>query len=334
MRPNYRGMLIGACLLLAGCSSPPLMPAASTFAPVDDSPNVDPSFKLGLEILSGFDQPQTNADWQSDDWLLLGVKVDAANTKESNVWFVRLSTLPPKATPPTTSAPAASATQEFKIPFGIGSVKTGSTFTAPRGRLMVETYDRDGVLLRSSVRVVPQFRANASLFDICRSEPDAGADDSSCNDSDNHPLRADAPLMMMLETLGCAQALAPIREVVRHTVIKKPSILGFVFNGLRMNVDAQITESELVRSPWSPEAALTPRHEALFPVSLAGQHLFDCRMIVGPPDPPYNLTGGVLLLEAVHPEDTQNRLTIRVLAAKRLGGAHSNPPQQVATNAH
>lgn len=329
-----------ACLLLAGCSSPPLMPAASTFAPVNESLNVDPSFKLGLDILSGFDQPHADAAWQSDDWVLLGVKVDTADTKQSNVWFVRLSTLPPRVIAPTqaNSRAVGSAEQEFKVPFGLGTVKTGSTFTALRGRLMVETYDRDGVLLRSSVRVVPQFRANTSLFDICRIEPaiaESSAEPPPGSDPADHPLRADAPLMMMLETLGCAQALAPIRDAVRHSVIKKPSLLGFVFNGLRLNVDAQIVESELVKSPWSSEAALAPRHEAQFPVSLAGQHLFDCRMVVGPSSPPYNLTGGVLLFEAVHPEDTQNRLTIRVLAAKRFGGVHGDPaPPQVAANIH
>jgi hypothetical protein len=92
----------------------------------------------------------------------------------------------------------------------------------------------------------------------------------------------------------------------------------------------------MVKSPWSLEAALIPRQEAQFPVSIAGQKVFDCRVVVGPPNPPYNLLGGVLLFEAVHPEDTTRRLTIRVLAAMRMGkeegDQHRQTPAAVTRN--
>lgn len=318
-----------ACLLLTGCSLPARNPAAFTAS--NQPASIDPSFMPGKGILSGFDEPETAASWRTDDWVLLGVKV--TQPEESNVWFVRLSTLPDKnETPPT--APPTPVTRDFTVPFGVGNVNSGVKFNAPTARVLIETFSDQGTLLRSSVRSVPQMCSNASLLDaLMELQPSTAVSSTQSQDKGGTPQISRenlAGLMVMLQSMGASRALTPIRDAVRRDVVKKPSLIGMVLGGLRMRVDTEITETEAVASRWSPDAALTPRREAQFPVVLSGQKLFDCRLVVGPANPPYNLLGGVLLFEAVHPEKPDNRLTLRVLAAKRMGTAERHALPTVA----
>ncbi|MCI0677371.1 MAG: hypothetical protein L0Y42_16545 [Phycisphaerales bacterium] len=279
--------------------------------------------------MKGFDEPQSNVVWEPDAWMLLGVKV-VANDADDEVWFVRLSTLEDSKSRQGVSV------RKFKLPFGIGPLSPGMSFTSPVGRVLVEIYDQQGTLLRSSVRLVPLGFPNASILDSC-----TRSDFQESTTVEGQPQvnrQSIASLMATLQTLGTARALFPIRASVRdHDIFKKPSVLSVLLAGLQVHLQAHIVESEMVKSPWSLEAALIPRQEAQFPVSIAGQKVFDCRVVVGPPNPPYNLLGGVLLFEAVHPENTAKRLTIRVLAAKRMGKDEGNQqdraPAAVTKNA-
>jgi len=244
--------------------------------------------------------------------MLLGIKVQSDQPADNSVWFVRLSTLAPKADQPI-------KTDEFKVPLGVGNVKTGTSFRAPLGRILLETYDCDGNMLRSSVRTVPQFQPNASLLDLWRTFAASNPTEDVTSASTGVTRETVAALLTTIQGMGCSRAIAPIRLAVRAAdVVKKPTVLDVLLNGLRLNLEAEPSDGEVVKMPWSLDAALCPRRETQFPVLLAGQKLFDCRMVVGPANPPYNLLGGVLLFEAVHPDKPSNRLTIRVLAAKRL----------------
>ena len=322
----FRLLRFAACLLLTGCSNFNITRNPAAFAPTVQLATIDdPSFTAGKNILTGFDEPRGDVAWRADDWVLLGVKV--THPDETSVWFVRLSTLPDKADQPT--PPGG---REFTVPFAVGNVRSGAKFTAPTARVLIETFDREGTLLRSSVRSVPQMNRSANLFDVLM-EMRAQIASDSAQDQDVPRMSNDnlAGLMVMLQSMGCSRAIAPIREAVRRDVVRTPTVLGILLGGLRLKVEADITETELVGSPWSSDAALAPRREAQFPVAISGQKLFDCRMVVGPSNPPYNLLGGALLFEAAHPEKPDNRLTVRVLAAKCMSGAERQSLPAVAS---
>jgi hypothetical protein len=315
MRAFYCGFLTLLSLVhLTSCGSVPAGRAAK-FAAIDEAPFLDPSFKPGAAILYGFDQPDTRNTWEADDWMLLGVKVSRGT--ESDVWFVRLSTLcEPSA---RESGPVFEGDREFAVPFGVGSVKTGTKFHARPCKVLIELYDRDGQFMRSSVRIVPQYRPTATLLDVWNMLHNQAGHRGAAEDAgEGTDAGGTAGLMAMLHTLGSARSLRPIRDVVRQDVIKPPSIIGLLLAGLKLNLQADVSDCEVVTSPWSTDAELSPRQMARFPVAIDGQKLFDCRLIVGPPNPPYQLTAGVLMFEAVHPQKSDHRFTLRVLAAKRI----------------
>ena len=316
MRSEYWRILSSVCILLAlhGCATPPSGPSSAAFGPPSDS--VDPSFTLGFGNLTAMFSPQSGNE-DIEDWLLLGVKV--AHDDENEVWFVRLSQL---ADDDVAGAPPENAelsSREFSIPFGLGAVKTGSKFNAPAARILIETFDREGAALRSSIRSVPRQWPGASLLDLWTelSSPAGSLFGEQGVGANNI-----AGMMMTLQTLGGSRALRPIRDAVREQVVKQPKILGLLLNGFRICVEADFSQSELVRSLRTVDGPASPRYQIDFPLLLTGQRLFDCRVVVGPPAKPYNLLGGTLLFEAAHPDKPQNRLTVRVLAAQ-----HKEPNQ-------
>ena len=94
MRLEYFRFLTVGCLFVAGCASPAADRLTSSFDTLAETYPIDPSFKIGLGILSGFDPPHVDGNWQADDRVLLGVKVEHGGADD--VWFVRVSTLPRK----------------------------------------------------------------------------------------------------------------------------------------------------------------------------------------------------------------------------------------------
>ena len=106
------------CLILGGCVTS-RRSNGTVFGAVDDVAAVDPAFRPGMEFLSGFDLPQAGDLWQPDDWTLLGIKVSHGDKRD--VWFVRLSTLPPRTGPHGEALPQHP--REYVAPFAMGSVK-------------------------------------------------------------------------------------------------------------------------------------------------------------------------------------------------------------------
>ena len=111
-------------------------------------------------------------------------------------------------------------------------------------------------------------------------------------------------------------ALLPVREAVRSSVIRMPSLLDLILSGLRLRLEVEIANA-------CPAHAVNPAlgaplwcAQSCFSLNIAGQRLADCRMILGPGDAPYDLLGGVRLLEAANPDHPDHRLTLRVLAGK------------------
>ena len=307
MRLKYCGILGVLAFQLASCTLQPTGLQPGSFSDQKPAFEMDPIFQPGMLALATVAKTQYQSTWKPEDTVLLGVKV--AHEDENDVWFVRLSTLVPEST-----GNKSQRSKEFSVPFGMGSLKTGAKFAAPTAKLLVETFDQKGKLLRSSLRTVPNLRSSCTVMDVLygKSRPGpraAGSDESISRDGM-------ASMLTMIQLMGGSRALLPIRESVRDQIVQRPSLLRVLLNGLRLNVETRIDRCELVQTPWSTDAALAPRQDATFPVVLAGQRLFDCRVIVGPPQAPYNLTGGTLFFEAVHPEKPANRLSVWVLAAQ------------------
>jgi len=254
--------------------------------------------------------------------------VKVSHPQGEKIWLVRLSSLHPVGD----TQPSDIPTREFAVPFGMGKVRTGAKFTAPVSKLMVELYDHQGKLLRSSIRTVPQVESCPNLLDMLSSGrapaaakksfalKDAAAAFTStdarlmkvgADDSDSMP-----GLMTWMQLMGGSRALQPVREAIRDHVVLKPSILGLVLAGFKISLEAHTQD----RKPIGDDDG-SPKHEARFPVLLSGQRLFDCRVVVGPTTSPYNLTAGALLVEAVHPEQPARRLTVSVLAAQKGAAA-------------
>jgi hypothetical protein len=312
MRPEYWGIPTVFALLMASCGVTPTGPSARSFlAPAAVS--VDPSFQHGMNVLCAYERDVVA---ETEEWALLGVKV--AHPEGEKIWFVRLSTLQPVSDKQTSDIP----TREFAVPFGIGKVKTGLKFTAPVSKLMVELYDQQGKLLRSSIRTVPHVTdcpnildmlagggtSNKSTFSLrdAAASLDARLMKVGADDSDTMP-----GLMTWMQLMGGSRALLPVREAIRDHVVNRPSILGLILAGFRITLEAHTQDRQSI----GDESSL--QQEARFPVLLSGQRLFDCRVVVGPTASPYNLTAGALLVEAVHPEQPARRLTVSVLAAHR-----------------
>ena len=320
MRPEYWGIPTVLTLLMASCGVTPTGPSARSFlAPAAVS--VDPSFQQGMSALAAW---QPDVVGETEEWALLGVKV--AHPQGEQIWFVRLSTLHPTSDSDTTEI----ITREFVVPFGMGKVKTGAKFTAPVNKLMVELYDHQGKLLRSSIRTVPQIESCPNLLDMLASgralpkksfTPKQAAAAFTSSDARLMKVGADdsetmPSLMTWMQLMGGSRALLPVREAIRDHVVMKPSILGLVLAGFKITIEAHTQD----RKPIGDDAG-SPKHEARFPILLSGQRLFDCRVVIGSTASPYNLTAGALLVEAVHPEQPARRLTVSVLAAQKGAAA-------------
>lgn len=322
MRPEYWGIPTVFALLMASCGVTPTGPSARSFLAPAAAVSIDPSFQHGLTVLGAYER---DVIAETEEWALLGVKV--SHPQGEHIWFVRLSTLHPVSGSDSGEIP----TREFAVPFGMGKVKTGAKFTAPVSKLMIELYDHQGKLLRSSIRTVPQVDSCPNLLDMLSSAParprksfdlqaaaaafnpsaDARLMKVGSDDSENLP-----GLMTWMQLMGGSRALQPVREAIRDHVVMKPSILGLLLAGFKFTVEAHTGNRQTIG-----DDASSPRHEARFPVLLSGQRLFDCRVVVGPTASPYNLTAGALLVEAVHPEQPARRLTVSVLAAQKGAAA-------------
>jgi len=306
MTLEYRGIPILCMLLLAGCGIAPSGSQLRAFAPAAETVEVDPSFRPGMEVLCAWDSGSRALAPDAEDSLLLGVKV--ASEESDQVWFIRLTTLAPNQEDGDNDAPT---TKEFSVPFGIGGVKTGCKFTCPINRLLVETYDDHGVLLRSSIRNVPKFTSSLTMLDVLGSVSSDDQPSSAANAQATEDL---ARVMTLMQLTGGSRALFPIREAIRDHVISRPSIIGLMLAAFRLKVEAPMDSPENAAN--AAMMATTGKRDARFPVLLSGQRLFDCRVVVGPTAPPYNMTAGALLMEAVHPENAKKRLTICVLAGR------------------
>jgi hypothetical protein len=310
------GILTGICLILIGLSAGGCVSkrAEPDFGAVNDLAEFDPSFQPGIDHLADLDCTQTSEFWKPEDWILLGLKL--THDDQQSVWFVRISTLPPKTD--ANGVPLPMRAREFYIPIGMGSIKPRTRFSTAVGRICIETFAQDGTFLQSSVRLAPRPAQLASLMEFCEDlQPVSDEPGVKAAPASPEMIKSMATLAVTLQIIGSCGALEPIREAVREQVLNVPDLLDLILSGLKLKLETHMSPTEMLFMPWLAGGTLGPCEQSRFPVCLAGQTVFNCRMVSGSMVSPYHLTGGMLLLEAVHPDKPQNRLTVRVLAAKK-----------------
>jgi hypothetical protein len=277
------------------------------FRDLREAPDVDPSFWPGIAQLAPV-RGESGGLWQdAKNCVLLGVKVSQRG--RDNVWFVRLSSASHEEPQP------GMRLAPFPVPMDIGSLNAKMRLFAPAERVWVETYDQQGTLLQSSIRTVPTEFGSSSAVELCRyihmhsslREP---------NVLDEINLESLAAVLIRLNTIATSRSVRPIALAVKDHVVRLPNVLEILASGFSRKVQLTVHESlSQVHSPFVLMGSV-PSSEMRFQLRCAGQALFDGRLLCRPPEPPFHLTGGLLVLEAVHPENPHNRLTVRVLASR------------------
>jgi hypothetical protein len=122
--------------------------------------------------------------------------------------------------------------------------------------------------------------------------------------------------MVTLQAISECRSIKPIRNTVKANILNLPGVVSLLIAGFKLKPEMalrhEMTASGAVTSPFN-----VPWDEALFQLRVAGQPMLNGRLACRSPEPPFHLTGGLLMLEAAHPERPQHRLMVRVLAAKR-----------------
>jgi hypothetical protein len=305
MNVRFPGYLASALLLACcgGCAASRL--PADLFDDQHEIVAPDPSFQPGMEYLT-ITNDTPDGSWQrADDWVLLGVKV--SHHGRDDVWFVRIST----HSPPASDSPRF---KPFVVPLNIGSLKARTLLIAPVGRVCVEVFDENGAFVHTSIRQVPMGSPSASLLDLCKhiSVERPGSEEIGRTPEQTEALEA---LMIMLHSIGNSRSLQVIRDATRSDVIEMPSLLSVVISGFKFKVEMDLRHGTW-RGGMPAMLSSAPCDEARFQLRIAGQPMFNGRLVCRAPQPPFHLTAGMLILEAVHPHNPQNRFMLRVLAAK------------------
>jgi hypothetical protein len=313
-------------LALVECSAPPPAPIHSAFEGVPPMLQIDPQFRPGLgRLTAGQAWPLTSSADAADqglDWLLLGVKVQAEG--KTHVWFVRVAEVidPQEA---KGGKPLRMRRFEYSLPFGVGAIKAGSDFAIRCRRIRIEAYDENGTFLSAWSRLAPDMFPESTLFKALATLPEMGPVGQqppamlAAGSDEQRALRDESFYSMVaaLQALGTSPPLTPIRELVKEHVVEVPTLVSLLLSGLRPNLKTTLTTAQPLEFPWVLGRVMVPCYEADFATYLAGQRFFDCRVVAGPSVPPCDLIGGLLVIEAAHPEKPENRLTVRVLASSR-----------------
>lgn len=330
-----------ACLGLLQCTAVQPVPLHSPFQGVPSAIRIDPQFRDGLECLVATKSWPLSSNADDFDWLLLGVKVQwqEKDERRERIWFVRIAeTIDPEEA--AGGRVLANRRFEYDVPFGVGAIRADSKFTVSCRRIRIETYDERGEFIAQWSRLAPEIFPDASVYQALATLPQRGplglplnregegeGDDSLAMVRSLPPAALDAlqrgqdrgmyEMVATLQTLGMTPPLASIRELVKDHVVSMPSIFSFLLSGLKPTVAATLSSATPCEFPWVLDRVQVPAYQAEFTTLLAGERMFDCRMVAGPSVPPMDLLGGLLVIEAAHPDNPGNRLTVRVLASSR-----------------
>lgn len=305
MSVRLPGLLAGLVLLMTCSACTVARPPAELFDDLHEASDVDPSFWQGMQQLAPLNTGETSQEAQ--DCVLLGVKV--SHDGRESIWFVRLSSCAPE--PP----PHGMRLAPFAVPLNVGSLSTKMKLIAPAEKVWVETYDHQGALAQSSIRSVPTGITAASVLELCQYMHDHSGSIAMVG-QEAVSRESLAALLIKLNTIGSSRSLRPIHEALKKDVLHLPGVLDVVAAGFSRQVQLVVHQSQWQVRPLVGLLGNVPSAETRFQVRAAGQAIFNGRLLCRSPEAPFQLTGGLLMLDAVHPEKPQNRMTLRVLAAR------------------
>jgi hypothetical protein len=291
-----RYVVVGALQSETTKAAEPELPAASAETPSDSKargaaalPTVDAPRRHGR--LTRFLGKKRIAEVSEPSIALLSTVYDAdgREIKEEPI------SLPVAAL--TTSFPAA--IEAFAAALGDRGLKVGfENHKTPEGR-------------RREMRLEPKSRGASEGVSA---EVGTAAGDAS--------LALGYAMFGLVDSFRHNSALRDFRRRVADVVCETPSIFGAVFSGVEgeLTVDASSSRSPKAEDRLfapTPASGLGARvaFDALFRIN--GDEAMKMRFIVGPPEPPFHLSSGVVGFDARHPEHDDRSIVVRVLAARR-----------------
>jgi hypothetical protein len=307
-------LLFASALLLVHCAtSPASIDAATSAAAPAPAADDEALLATGLKRL----RPNGRWTWEGTDkgaqeWVLFAITLTDGRSGSSDVWFVRLSSPSGKA-----GGASGGKLEEFTLPAPVGQFKRGTKFKAPAQTIQIESYDRAGGFIRQSNRTVPAGSTSGSVEELGRAL--AGGDPLNSQQPATGAGKADPaadPLVGMIigmRAVGKSSALKPIRDAARKLVIDEPNVFSLILSGFSLKVRADFSEGMQLEDPWHGHGML-PQYLAASPLFVAGKHVTDATILVGPAEPPFQISAGMLLIEAAHPRRPGNRLTAKVIA--------------------
>lgn len=309
MSVRFPGLLAGLVLLI-GCSACTIArPPAELFDDLQEASDVDPSFWPGMQHLAPLSEGAEDSSQEALDCVLLGVKI--SHDGQESIWFVRLSSSAAEPEP----SPHGMRLAPFALPMDVGSLSTKMKLIAPAEKVWVETYDHQGALVQSSIRSVPTGISPSSVLELCQYMHDHSTSAATVGEAAVNR-ESLAALLIKLNAIGSSRSLRPIHEVVKKDVLRVPGVLEMVAAGFKRRMQLMVHQSQWQARPLMGLLGHVPSGEMRFQLRYGGQAIFNGRLLCRTPEAPFHLTGGLLMLEAVHPDKPQNRLTLRVLAAK------------------
>ncbi len=350
------GMIIaGLAGILTGCSTPSSEPptsisylqafAQNEWLPADD--HIDAKLAAGQRILAGFDDPHKGKGFLNNDQLLLAVELDHNGAHE--LWFIGIrvtdddgssdfvarnlgsagSEVPPL---PNEALPSEFRLhQSSSISFDDG---TEINMDSSLRRVEVSVFDEYGELLKSSSILLPPDIFKRGPYESCsevyslyhQASLAFGEDLQSVMHHLSEKDRIDfgsaigAGALSMLTFVQAVQenkALAELRSSAWLEIARVPSLLNIVSHlGLRLSVEPDFIRSRPALYRWPGLAQPLKAFEFPTIVRANEEVALRCRIVATRPRGVLQISAGMLYFEAVHPDKPENRVRIRILAAR------------------
>lgn len=183
-------------------------------------------------------------------------------------------------------------------------------------RLAVRVCDGAGNEVGREMVTVSREDLVFGLFSVCRGDERPRAEDDATLPFGAIPpeITAKLALMNMLTVIRRSEVLFG----VLWEVIDKPSFFSVVSNlGVRVSVHTQFDAAE-ERAPFPLAGDDLPVYELPVELRLNDVPALRTKILVTEPRSPLNLSAGILAIDAFQPSDPDARVSIRVIAARRI----------------
>jgi hypothetical protein len=298
--------MLSTCIvvaLLAGCQSARShRPTPELEAVAEPGIVGPPGFERAPLLLHGFDAPGEFGDQRVDDTLLFGVRIQRGTS--IRVEYIRLSKLN-----------LLNVVMPYQIVYSMGDDDTPVT---TQGQfLLVERFDEDGVLIKSTDTIFPRITyRDESLHAYAKLMPRDALPDMSDRRVMRATMRSFAYLMQTTRVLDELSMIDPLIARIRSQVVDLP--WHAIIPNWTIAYDLKRTDvgdDDLLAR--SVPARFGRANSIVMPVTLRGHRLTAAHFTLIAPLPPYDLAGGIYRIEAHHPKREDRTMTIQLLAGRR-----------------